>query len=121
MTGDLSTDSDFSDALDMRDNMPRFQGDDYRHNISLLQEYVEIAADNGCTPAQLALAWVLDKGDTLVPIPGTRHVAYVEENAAAAAVNISAPDLQRAGEIISPDTVRGARYSKAMEISLDPE
>jgi aryl-alcohol dehydrogenase-like predicted oxidoreductase len=121
LTGDLDAATDFSDVLDMRDNMPRFQGDNYSHNLSLLQEYIEIAADNGCTPGQLALAWVLDKGDTLVPIPGTRHVAYVEENAAAAELSIPAQDLLRAGEIISPDTVRGARYSKAMEISLDPE
>jgi aryl-alcohol dehydrogenase-like predicted oxidoreductase len=120
LTGTLSAQSEFGE-LDMRRNMPRFKGDNYAHNLALLGEYREIAADNGCTPAQLALAWVLSRGETLVPIPGTRHVAYVEENAAAADLEIPATELERAGELISPLSVAGARYAPEMEISLDPE
>lgn len=120
LCGALHAGSVFGDG-DMRQWMPRFQGDDYRHNCELLGEYLQIAADNHCTAAQLALAWVLSRGDTLVPIPGTRHVAYVEENAGAAEIQIPAADLARAGELISPLRVQGARYAPEFEISLDPE
>ena len=71
--------------------------------------------------AQLSLVWLREQGDTLVSIPGTKHVAYVEENAAAAELSISASDLQRAGEIVNADTVAGDRYAKSQMISLDPE
>ena len=71
--------------------------------------------------AQLALAWLLGQGPTLVPIPGTKHVGYVEENAAAADLEISQADLARAGEILNAETVSGDRYSKSQMISLDPE
>jgi aryl-alcohol dehydrogenase-like predicted oxidoreductase len=106
---------------DMRRHMPRFQGEDLERNLALLEPFGEIAADNDCTPGQLALAWVLAQGESLVPIPGTKHVAFVEENAAAADLDISGSDLARAGEIINADTVSGDRYAKAMMISLDPE
>jgi aryl-alcohol dehydrogenase-like predicted oxidoreductase len=101
--------------------MPRFQGENLARNLALLSEFETLANDNGCTMAQLSLAWVLGQGDTLVPIPGTKHVAYVEENAAAADLTISKADLARAGEIINADTVAGDRYAKAQMISLDPE
>jgi aryl-alcohol dehydrogenase-like predicted oxidoreductase len=106
---------------DMRRRMPRFRGDAFESNLALLNEFEQIAKDNSCTMAQLALAWVLAQGDTLVPIPGTKHVAFVEENGEAADVEIAAADLARAGEIISPETVEGERYGKSQMISLDPE
>jgi aryl-alcohol dehydrogenase-like predicted oxidoreductase len=71
--------------------------------------------------AQLSLAWLLAQGDTLVPIPGTKHVRYVEENAAAAGLSIPEADLARAGEIINERTVSGERYAESQMISLDPE
>lgn len=120
LCGTLDEHSAFSGG-DIREWMPRFQGENYRENLALLAEYRQIAADNGVTPAQLALSWVLSRGETLVPIPGTRHVAYVEENATAADVQISAAELQRVGDLISPESVRGARYAPELEISLDPE
>jgi len=106
---------------DMRRGMPRFQGEDFRHNTALLEEFGAIATDNGCTMAQLALAWVLAQGETLVPIPGTKHVAFVEENAGAGDLEVPEADLERAGRLINAETVAGPRYSKAGMISLDPE
>jgi aryl-alcohol dehydrogenase-like predicted oxidoreductase len=106
---------------DMRQRMPRFRGDDFQKNLGLLEAFGALAADNGCTMAQLALAWLLVQGDTLVPIPGTKHVEYAVENAEAASLSIAAGDLQRAGEIINPETVAGDRYGKSQMISLDPE
>lgn len=120
LCGTLGRNSEFKEG-DIRRTMPRFQGGNYEANLALLQDYLEIAADNQCTPAQLALAWLLSRGETLVPIPGTRHVAYVEENAAAAALDIPRSELDRAGELISPETIRGPRYAPQFEISLDPE
>ncbi len=114
---DLST----LEESDMRRHMPRFQGENLSQNLALLDELQVIAADNGCTLAQLALAWLLAQGETVVSIPGTKHVRYVEENAAAAELEVSAGDLQRAGEIINAATVAGDRYSKGQMISLDPE
>ena len=95
--------------------------ENFRKNLDLLSEFGAIAADNQCTMAQLSLVWLLDRGDSIVSIPGTKHVAYVEENAAAAGLTISASDLQRAGEIINANTVAGDRYAKSQMISLDPE
>ena len=112
---------DVLEENDMRRYMPRFKDDNLEKNLALLKELRAIAADNECTLAQLALAWVLERGDTLVPIPGTKHVAFVEENAAAATLQISAVDLARAGEIMNADTVAGDRYGKSQMISLDVE
>lgn len=120
LCGTLDDASEFSEG-DVRRNMPRFQGEDYTANLALLADYRQIAADNHCTPAQLALAWVLSRGQTVVPIPGTRHVAYVEENAVAAELEIAPAELDRVGELISPETIRGPRYAPQFAISLDPE
>jgi len=106
---------------DMRRPMPRFVGDAFRRNLALLDGFGALARQNGCTMAQLALAWVLAQGESVIPIPGTKHVAYVEENAAAAGLEISPDDLQRAGALINADTVVGDRYAPAQRISLDPE
>lgn len=114
-------DIDDLEEADIRHGMPRFQAENFRKNRDLLGEFGAIAADNQCTMAQLSLVWLLGRGDSIVSIPGTKHVAYVEENAAAAELEISASDLQRAGEIINADTVSGDRYAKSQMISLDPE
>jgi len=106
---------------DMRRGMPRFQGENLERNLAMIADFRALAEANGCTMAQLALAWVLGQGDNLIPIPGTKHVSYVEENAAAADIDVSAEDLVRAGEIINANTVSGPRYAEAQMISLDPE
>ena len=106
---------------DMRRQMPRFEAENFAKNQALLKELATLAADNRCTLGQLALAWLLEQGDTLVPIPGTKHLRFVEENALAGDLKVSAADLVRAGEIMNSDTVAGERYAKAQMISLDPE
>jgi aryl-alcohol dehydrogenase-like predicted oxidoreductase len=115
------TDMSALGADDMRQTMPRFIGDNFQHNLGLLQQFEEIARANECTPAQLALAWVLAQDSNFVPIPGTKHVSYVEENAAAAELSISDEDLQRTGEIFGRDNVLGDRYAESHMISLDLE
>ncbi|MSR11847.1 MAG: aldo/keto reductase [Gammaproteobacteria bacterium] len=106
---------------DMRQTMPRFQQDNLPHNLRLLDELAAIARTNHCTMAQLALAWVLAQDPNFVPIPGTKHVRYVEENAAAVDLHIDPVGLRRAGEIFTETDVRGDRYAKSHMISLDPD
>ena len=111
---------------DMRQTMPRFRDDNFTHNLSLVRQLTAIADACQCTTAQLALAWVLAQDQGFVPIPGTKHVRYVEENAAALDIRISEADLQRAGAIFDRDgrpgaAVRGERYARSHMISLDPE
>lgn len=106
---------------DMRQTMPRFQQDNLPHNLRLLDELAAIARTNHCTMAQLALAWVLAQDPNFVPIPGTKHVRYVEENAAAVDLRIDPVGLKRAGEIFTESEVRGDRYAKSHMISLDPD
>ena len=120
LTGAI-TDMSALSRHDMRRGMPRFQQGSFEQNLALLDEFGTVAADNGCTMGQLSLAWLLAQGDAVVPIPGTKHVRYVEENAAAADLVIPQADLVRAGEIISAQTVSGNRYAEAQMISLDPE
>ncbi len=120
LTGEVTDMSSLGED-DMRQTMPRFIGEDFQHNLHLLEQFESIARDNCCTPAQLSLSWVLAQDENFVPIPGTKHVKYVEENAAAAELKISDEDLKRAGEIFAGDKVRGDRYAKSHMISLDPE
>ena len=97
-------------AGDVRRNMPRFQGDNLRHNLALVEELKQHAAAENCTPAQLALAWVLSRADYIVPIPGTSHRHRLEENAAALSLKIS-PDTQEALlKVFTPGAASGLRY-----------
>lgn len=120
LTGSLVDMSQLEEG-DMRTGMPRFQGENFKANLAMLTEFKGLADDNNCSPSQLALAWVLAQGQFLVPIPGTKHVTYLEENARAADLDISDADIHRAGEIINSDTVSGDRYAQSQMISLDPE
>lgn len=98
-TDDLNTD-------DFRRNLPRFQPQNYAQNYELYRKVQNIALDKGCTSSQLALAWVLAQGDDIIPIPGTKRVHYVEENAAAVDLELSAEDLRRLEEVLP----RGAAF-----------
>jgi aryl-alcohol dehydrogenase-like predicted oxidoreductase len=109
------------EASDMRQSMPRFQGRSFQHNLKLLKTLSEIAENNGCTMAQLSLAWLMAQENALVPIPGTKHIKYVEENAAAAELTISETDLNTLDQLINSDTIYGQRYASSQMISLDPE
>ena len=98
---------------DWRRNSPRFQGDNFARNQRLVSEVEKIASEKQCTPSQLALAWVLAQGNDLVPIPGTKRVKYLEENAAALDIRLSNGDLARISEAFPPDVASGMRYPEA--------
>jgi aryl-alcohol dehydrogenase-like predicted oxidoreductase len=106
---------------DIRRAMPRFQPDNWPANAALLPAWRELAAEAGCTPGQLALAWLLDRGDHVVPIPGTTRVEHLRENIAAESVTVDAALLARAGELISTATVSGPRYAPGPAAEVDAE
>src|SRR5690554_3900887 len=106
---------------DIRNNMPRFYKENYPQNLNLLEGYVAIANEVGCTPAQLALAWVRSKGDFIVPIPGTRFVSHMEENLAADSVSLTADVVTRLDKLINQNTVHGPRYSAVQQAEIDSE
>jgi len=109
LTGNV-TDIEAMRVGDARRNMPRFQGDNLRHNLALVEELKKHAAAENCTPAQLALAWVLSRADYIVPIPGTSHRHRLKENAAALSLKIS-PDTQEALlKLFAPGAASGLRY-----------
>lgn len=97
-------------ADDYRRNSPRFQGENFQKNLDLVHSVEEIAREKGCTPSQLALAWVLAQGDDIVPIPGTKRRKYLEENVAACGVGLSENDLRRIDAEFPPEAAAGERY-----------
>ncbi len=99
---------------DWRRTNPRFQEEALRENIALADTVTELAARRSVTPAQLAIAWVMAKGEHIVPIPGTKSPTRLEENAGAADVKLSAEDVAELDRAISPDAVRGERYAAQM-------
>jgi aryl-alcohol dehydrogenase-like predicted oxidoreductase len=96
---------------DYRRNSPRFQGDNFQKNIALVKEIEAIASEKGCTPSQLALAWVLAQGDDIVPIPGTKRRKYLEENVRALELKLTAPDLARIAGVFPSGAASGERYA----------
>ena len=116
LTGAIRSLDDF-DADDTRRAAPRFLGDNLRRNLELVDRVNELATAKGCTPAQLALAWVLAQGDDIVPIPGTRHVDRLEENIGALDIVLSADELQTIAETLPP--AAGLRYPETMMSLLD--
>lgn len=112
LTGRIKSFDDLA-ADDYRRNSPRFQGQNFERNLELVRRIEAMAAEKGCTPAQLALAWVLAQGDDIVPIPGTKRRSYLEENVAALDVSLTPQDLKRIDEIAPPDVAAGARYPEA--------
>jgi aryl-alcohol dehydrogenase-like predicted oxidoreductase len=106
---------------DIRRQMPRFAPDNYAANLGLLDDYAALAREAGCTQAQLALAWLLAKGEHIVPIPGTRSVAHLEENVAAASVRLSRDVIVRLDAMINQATVTGPRYNAATQAETDTE
>jgi aryl-alcohol dehydrogenase-like predicted oxidoreductase len=112
LTGAIKSPEDFGED-DFRRGMPRFTGEAFEVNLRLVDAVKALAAEKGATPGQLALAWVLARGDDVVPIPGTKRRSYLEENVGAVAVDMTADDLARLDEIAPPGVAAGGRYVNA--------
>jgi aryl-alcohol dehydrogenase-like predicted oxidoreductase len=113
LTGQIRSPDDFAPD-DYRRMSPRFQGDNFRKNLDLVARVEAIARDKGCTPAELALAWVLAQGDDVIPIPGTKRRTYLEENLGALDVRLDPSDLARIDEVVPAGSAAGLRYPEAM-------
>lgn len=96
---------------DFRRSAPRFGGENLTRNLELVRQLEAVAARNGCSPSQVALSWLLAQGDDVVPIPGTKRVAYLEENVAASDIQLSPDDLDELERAFPPGAASGARYS----------
>ena len=120
LTGKLR-DAEAFEPRDIRRGMPRFQGENWQANLKLLPGFMELAGEAGCTPAQLALAWLLAQGELIVPIPGTTRLDHLAENAGGADVQLDTAMLQKLNALINPDTVAGDRYNEATYAEIDTE
>ena len=106
---------------DIRVNMPRFQEPHFSHNLNALGEYEALAQQAGCTPGQLALAWLLAQDSCVIPIPGTRSVDHLKENIKAAQLQLSEEIIKKAGVLINQQTIVGNRYPEATLKEIDTE
>ena len=118
LTGQFKSFDDLA-ADDYRRFSPRFQGDNFKKNLDLVDRIAELAKEKGITAGQLALAWVLAQGDDIVPIPGTKRRKYLEENGVAADVTLSEEDLKRINEVAPQGVAAGTRYPEAMMKFVD--
>jgi aryl-alcohol dehydrogenase-like predicted oxidoreductase len=109
LTGAIRSPDDF-DADDYRRTSPRFMGDNFARNLQLVEQVKALAADKGCSPAQLALAWVLAQGDDVLAIPGTRKRSRLDENLGALDVQLSAAEIAAIDAVFPPDAAAGDRY-----------
>jgi aryl-alcohol dehydrogenase-like predicted oxidoreductase len=109
LTGQVQRPQDFAQD-DFRRSSPRFTGDNFAKNLTLVDAVRALAERKGCAPSQVALAWLLAQGDDVVPIPGTKRVRYLEENVGALDVHLSADDLQHIDAIFPPGAASGDRY-----------
>jgi aryl-alcohol dehydrogenase-like predicted oxidoreductase len=110
LTGQIRSIDDLAED-DYRRHAPRFQGENFQKNLDLVEEIDAISREKGCTPAQLALAWLLAQGEDIVPIPGTKKRARLEENLGALNVRIDSEDRARIDRILPPGAVAGTRYA----------
>jgi aryl-alcohol dehydrogenase-like predicted oxidoreductase len=109
LTGRIKSMDDLEES-DYRRRSPRLQGENFRKNLDVVAKIEEIAREKNVTPSQLALAWVLHRGENIVPIPGTKHVRYLEENAGALEVRLSEDDMRRIDEVAPKGITAGDRY-----------
>ncbi|KQM65990.1 aldo/keto reductase [Sphingomonas sp. Leaf17] len=115
LTGQITAPDDLA-ADDFRCHHPRFQGEAFQRNLDLVKAVGAMASDKGCTPAQLALAWVLAQGHDVVPIPGTKRRTYLEDNLGAIDVTLDADDIARIDAIMPPGAAEGQRYADMASI-----
>jgi aryl-alcohol dehydrogenase-like predicted oxidoreductase len=118
LTGTLRNPADLAPD-DFRSHTPRFQGENFARNLQLVEMVAQIAAEKNCTPAQLALAWLLAQGEDIVPIPGTKRRERLEENLRALDVALSDDDLRRIEEVAPLGAAAGARYPEAVMHTLN--
>jgi len=116
LSGEIRTPEDLQGS---RAHMPRFQGENFQQNLTLVEKIRMLASEKGCTPSQLALAWVLAQGKEIVAIPGTKRIKYLEENIAAENVQLSEEDLQRIDANIPAGSVSGSRYPEMFMKALN--
>lgn len=110
LTGTITDTDDMGDK-DFRKTNPRFQPGNIEHNLKLTEQIKTMAADKGCAPAQLVLAWLLAQGEQIIPIPGTRRIANLDSNAGAVDLALSAVELDAISRIFPPDAAAGSRYA----------
>ena len=113
LTGAIQKPSDLSDD-DWRHTNPRFQGEAFERNLRLAGHVKNLAERKGCSPAQLALAWVLAQGEDIVPIPGTKRIRYLEDNMGALNVSLNADELAQIDKLFPPGVAEGERYAEPM-------
>jgi len=111
LTGNVKRAEEYTEG-DFRRGDPRFQGENFDANMGAASVVREVASTHGATPAQIALAWLLHKGDDIVPIPGTKRRKYLEENAGAASITLSADDMTRLDDALRPEAIAGPRYNE---------
>jgi len=111
LTGEIKSVDDLA-ADDWRRNAPRFQGDNFKKNLELAEKIRSMAEKKGCSAAQLSLAWVLHKGKHIFPIPGTKRVKYLEDNAAASSLSLSSAELKEIDDLFPKEMVAGTRYTE---------
>jgi aryl-alcohol dehydrogenase-like predicted oxidoreductase len=118
LTGQIRSVNDLT-ADDWRRHMPRFRGDNFQKNLELVKKVEELARAKECTPGQLALAWVLSRGQDVVPIPGTKRMKYLEENLGALNVRLTADDLAQIDAGLPPGAATGERYPERAMQAID--
>jgi aryl-alcohol dehydrogenase-like predicted oxidoreductase len=117
--GELTGAAEITAENDYRRSAPRFQAENRRRNLALVERLRAMAAELGCSPAQLALAWVLHRGDDVVPIPGTKRVKYLEENAAATDIELTGEQLRELDQLFPPGAAAGDRYAPEGMLSVE--
>jgi aryl-alcohol dehydrogenase-like predicted oxidoreductase len=118
LTGQIKKFEDLA-ADDYRRFSPRFQGENFEKNLDLVKKLSELAAAKNCTASQLALAWVLAQGDHIFPIPGTKRISFLEENAGALAVSLTTAELEELDRIAPKGVAAGLRYPQEMMGSVN--
>jgi aryl-alcohol dehydrogenase-like predicted oxidoreductase len=118
LTGEVTRAEEYPEG-DVRRNDPRYRGENYDANVKAAQIVRDIATAKNAKPGQIALAWLLHKGEDVVPIPGTKRRKYLEENIAAAAITLSQADMQQLDDALAPDKIAGPRYPENLMSTID--